>query len=81
MMTSNYARRLQASLNADLTVAAGITLNQFINVAVAKKIAALKTVNYLKLRAARGCKAEALKILEQASSSRAVQAGDEVWVT
>ena len=81
MTTSNYALRLQASLKAEaerLAVAEGTTLNQFINVAVAEKIAALKTLNYLKARAARGSAAEALGILEQAGSDAPVQAGDEV---
>ena len=79
--TSNYALRLQASLKAEaerLAAAEGTTLNQFINVAVAEKIAALKTLNYLKTRAARGSAAEALALLERAGTEGAVQQGDEI---
>jgi hypothetical protein len=45
MTQANYALRLQASLKAEaerLAKAEGTTLNQFINVAVAEKIAALR---------------------------------------
>ena len=81
MTTSNYALRLQASLKAEaerLAAAEGTTLNQFINVAVAEKIAALKTLTYLKTRAARGSAAEALALLERAGTEGAVQQGDEI---
>ena len=79
--TSNYALRLQSSLKAEaekLAAQEGTTLNQFINVAVAEKIAALKTVAYLEQRAARGSADEALRILEKAGADEPVQAGDEV---
>ncbi len=62
MTTSNYALRLQASLKTHaeaLAAAEGTTLNQLINVAVAEKIAALKTLDYLRERAARGSADEA----------------------
>ena len=81
MTTANYALRLQASLKAEaerLAASEGTTLNQFINVAVAEKIAALKTVAYLKERAARGSAADALAILERAGHDGPVQKGDEV---
>jgi hypothetical protein len=81
MATSNYALRLQASLKAEaekLAAAEGTTLNQFINVAVAEKIAALKTVDYLKERAARGSAKDALAILRKAGSKGPVEPGDEV---
>lgn len=54
--TSNYALRLAASLKAEaekVAAAEGTTLNQFINVAVAEKLAALRTAQYFKERAAR----------------------------
>jgi hypothetical protein len=54
--TSNYALRLLASLKAEAQrVAAdeGTTLNQFINVAVAEKLAALRTARYFEERASR----------------------------
>ena len=44
--TSNYALRLLSSLKAEaekVAAAEGTTLNQFINVAVAEKLAALRT--------------------------------------
>ena len=56
MTQSNYALRLQTSLKAEaerLAKAAGTTLNQFINVAVAEKISALRTEDYFRERAAR----------------------------
>ena len=54
--TSNYALRLLASLKAEAAKVAaeeGTTLNQFINVAVAEKLAALRTARYFQERAAR----------------------------
>jgi hypothetical protein len=54
--SSNYALRLLASLKAEaekVAAAEGTTLNQFINVAVAEKLAALRTAQYFKERAAR----------------------------
>jgi hypothetical protein len=54
--TSNYALRLLASLKAEAEKVAaeeGTTLNQFINVAVAEKLAALRTQRYFRERAAR----------------------------
>jgi hypothetical protein len=54
MTQANYALRLQASLKAEaerLAKAEGTTLNQFINVAVAEKIAALRTADFFRERA------------------------------
>ena len=81
MTTSNYALRLQASLKSQaesLAAEEGTTLNQFVNVAVAEKIAALRTIEYLKARAARGNPADALAILEQAGKDERAAEGDEV---
>jgi hypothetical protein len=81
MTTSNYALRLQASLKAHaerLAAEEGTTLNQFINVAVAEKIAALKTIEYLKTRAERGSAREALTILQRAGGNGPTIDGDEV---
>ena len=53
---SNYNLRLLASLKAEAKKVAeeeGATLNQFINVAVAEKLAALRTTRYFQERAAR----------------------------
>lgn len=54
--TSNYALRLLSSLKAEAEQFAredGTTLNQFINLAVAEKLAALKTETLLQERASR----------------------------
>jgi hypothetical protein len=54
--TSNYALRLLTSLKAEAEKVAaeeGATLNQFINVAVAEKLAALRTARYFQEQAAR----------------------------
>jgi hypothetical protein len=54
--TSNYALRLLASVKTEaekVAAAEGTTLNQFINVAVAEKLAALRTAHYFQERAAR----------------------------
>ena len=54
--TSNYALRLLTSLKAEAEKVAaeeGTTLNQFINVAVAEKLAALRTARYFQERVAR----------------------------
>jgi hypothetical protein len=54
--TSNYALRLLSSLKAEAEKFArddGATLNQFINVAVAEKLAALRTEALLVERAGR----------------------------
>ena len=54
--TSNYALRLLASVKTEaekVAAAEGTTLNQFINVAVAEKLAALRTAQYFQERVAR----------------------------
>ena len=81
MTTLNYALRLQTSLKVEaerLAQAEATTLNPFINVAVAEQIAALKTLDDLRARAARGTAAEALAILEKAGGDGPLQVGDEV---
>lgn len=77
---NNYALRLQASLLNELRVVVeeeGTTLNQFINVAVAEKLAALRTERYFQERAARASRADFLAILEKAGSATPI-AGDEL---
>ncbi len=69
--TSNYALRLQRSLLDEVRrIAAeeGTTVNQFINVAVAEKTAALRTEEYFRGRAGRADLAEFDRILAQAGS-------------
>ena len=79
MTQANYSLRLQNSLKKeaeDLAKEQGTTLNQFINVAVAEKISALRTINYLKERGKHGDIAKALEIL-WASGDEAPRKGDE----
>ncbi len=77
---SNYALRLQASLLNELRIVVkeeGTTLNQFINVAVAEKLAALRTERYFQERAARANNADFLAILEKAGTEVVIE-GDEL---
>jgi hypothetical protein len=80
MPTIDDTVRIHGSLKAEaerLAESDGTTLAQFVNVAVAEKIAALKTLDYLKQRATRGSAAEALGILAEAGNDDPVQPGDE----
>ena len=72
--------RLQPSLKREaeqVAKAEGTTLNQFINVAVAEKLSALRTVEYFRARAARGDVGRALALLDRAGDE-AARAGDEI---
>jgi hypothetical protein len=76
---ANYALRLQASLKREaerVAHAEGTTLNQFINVAVAEKLSALRTADYFKERAARADVGKALELLDRAGDE-APRDGDE----
>ncbi len=78
--TSNYALRLQKSLLDEVRrIAAeeGTTINQFINVAVAEKTAALRTEAYFRTRAQRADLAEFDRILAKAGSEEP-RPGDEL---
>jgi len=77
---ANYALRLQASLKSEaerVAKAEGTTLNQFINVAVAEKLSALRTVEYFRERATRGDVGKALALLDRAGDGPP-RAGDEI---
>lgn len=79
MRKSNFALRLQPSLLNEARKFAevdGVALNQFINVAVAEKISALRTENHIAARAARADIPKALAILERAGVGRAPMKGD-----
>ena len=81
MTQANYALRLQLSLKAEaerLAKAEGTTLNQFINVAVAEKIAALRTVDYFRERAERANIPAALALLDRLGSDGTPRPGDEL---
>ena len=60
-----------------LAAESGATLEQFVGMAVAEKIAATKGGDYLIRRAARGSAAEALAILELAGGDGPLRPGDE----
>jgi hypothetical protein len=77
---ANYALRLQASLKREaerVAKAEGTTLNQFINVAVAEKLSALRTADYFKQRGARADIDRALELLERAGDEPPRE-GDEI---
>ena len=78
--TSNYALRLQKSLLEEVKRIAAeenTTINQFINVAVAEKAAALRTEAYFRERAARADLAEFDRVLAKAGTEPP-RPGDEV---
>ena len=78
--TSNYALRLLTSVKAEaekVAAAEGTTLNQFINVAVAEKLAALRTAQYFQERAARADLAAFDRLLARAGNEPP-QPGDEI---
>ncbi len=80
MTKANYALRLQTTLKVEaerVAKAEGTTLNQFINVAVAEKLSALRTADYFKERAARGDIAKALELLDRAGDEPPRE-GDEI---
>jgi uncharacterized protein (DUF1778 family) len=69
MSKANFSLRLQPSLKtaAERAAAAERTsLNQFINVAVAEKLAALETESYFRSRAAKGDREAFFAFLDQA---------------
>lgn len=77
---SNYALRLQASLMEELRSVVeeeGTTINQFINVAVAEKLAALRTERYFQERAERANRDDFLDIIDKAGTDVIIE-GDEL---
>jgi len=81
MTQANYALRLQSALKAEaerLARTQGTTLNQFINVAVAEKLSALRTVDYFRERAARGDLEKALATLNSLGDDGLPCEGDEI---
>lgn len=78
---SNYALRLQSSIMEALRKVAqeeGTTINQFINVAVAEKLSALKTEDYFKERAAMARPGDFMRILNKAKGTEPPREGDEL---
>ena len=81
MTQSNYALRLQASIKKEaerLAKEEGTTLNQFINVAVAEKVAALRTADYFRERARRADVPGALALLDSLCGDESPREGDEL---
>jgi len=81
MTHANYALRLQLSLKAEaerLAKAEGTTLNQFINVAVAEKVAALRTADYFRERASRANVPAAIALLDRLGTDEPPRPGDEL---
>jgi hypothetical protein len=81
MRRSNFALRVQKSLLEEarkLAEAEGVALNQFINVALAEKLAAMRTAEFFRERARRGNVRKALKILGRAGKKNPPRPGDEL---
>ena len=81
MRKSNVALRLQASILDEarrVSATEGVALNQFINVAVAEKLSALRTEEYFRERAARADIPKAKRILKRAGRGNAPVPGDEL---
>ena len=77
---SNYALRLQTSILDELRTVVdeeGTSINQFINVAVAEKLAVLRTEQYFRERMAQADRGAFLAILERAGTDVEIE-GDEL---
>ena len=76
---SGVALRLQASLLDEarrVSEAEGVALNQFINVAVAEKLSALRTEDYFRERGQRGNVVKAKRLLKRAGRGKPPVPGD-----
>ena len=81
MRRSNVALRLQESILEEarrVPESEGVALNQFINVAVAEKLSALRTEEYVRVRGARRDVAKAKRLLKRAGRGNPPVPGDEV---
>lgn len=81
MRKSNFALRLQPSLLDQARGAAddeGVALNQFINVAVAEKLAAIRTESFFREHARRANLPEAIGILKRMGEGNPPVKGDEL---
>jgi hypothetical protein len=56
----------------------GVALNQFINVAVAEKLSALRTEDYFRERGLKGDVSRAKRLLKRAGQGKAPVPGDEL---
>lgn len=69
MTMSTLSVRLPRSIHQqvkELAAEEGVSMNQFIAIALAEKIASLKTVKYMEERARRGSKEKLLEVLAKA---------------
>jgi hypothetical protein len=81
MRRSNVALRLQSSLLDEarrVSETEGVALNQFINVAVAEKLSAIRTEDSFRERADRGSIGKANRILTRAGKGNPPVPGDEL---
>jgi len=81
MRRSNVALRLQSSLLDEVrrvSTSEGVAVNQFINVAVAEKLSALRTEEYLSERSGRASLTKAKRILKRAGKGNPPLSGDEI---
>jgi hypothetical protein len=81
MRKSNFALRLQPALLDEARKAAsteGVALNQFINVAVAEKLSAIRTAAFFEERLKRADIKEAKAILARAGVGNPPMPGDEL---
>jgi len=81
MRRNNVALRLQSSLREEakkVSSSEGVALNQFINVAVAEKLSALRTEDYFRERAERANITAAKGILKKAGKGKPPVVGDEI---
>ena len=73
--------RLQASLLEEtrrVSETEGVALNQFINVAVAEKLSALRTADYFEERGTRADLWKAMRLLKRAGCGNPPMPGDEI---
>ena len=81
MRKSNVALRLQTSLLEEakrVAQAENVALNQFINVAVAEKLSALRTEDYFRERSGRASIKRAKAVLKRAGRGKSPMPGDEL---
>jgi hypothetical protein len=81
MRKSNVALRLQSSLLDEarkVSEREGVALNQFINVAVAEKLSALRTEEYFRERSTRANLGKAKRVLKRAGKGKPPVPGDEI---
>jgi hypothetical protein len=81
MRTSNFALRLQPALMEEARILAkveGVALNQLINVAVAEKLAATRTLDFFERYTQGVDVAEALALLRRPRTGEPPRKGDEL---